>query len=224
MREHVVEQEFLTRVLSWWQGRVCEFPWRKSTDPYKVLVTELMLVRTKARQVAAIWGGFFGRYPDARTLAAATDEEVQVALGSLGLRWRARKIRSLAIELCDKYGGEEPGHGWDEAEALGPYSRRAARMVIRGFGELPVDWGVARVLARVNGIDARGEIRRSRRVIEVARELSPCSRESFWGLVDLARDVCLPNRPRCQECPLVSDCRWAASQRGEKGEVGSVRK
>lgn len=209
---------------AWSESRQRGFPWRKSKDPYRLAVTELMLVRTKAPQVEEVWEDFFERYPDAASLARASEEEVQGALASLGLRWRTRKIRQVAKELAQKYPEGVPSEvkNLERLDSLGPYSSRALRISMKGHGDLPVDWGVARILSRLKGIEVEGEIRRARPVLAAARALSPCSKEVFWSLIDLARDICLPRRPRCWDCPLQSGCRWAATHAKESARGGEL--
>lgn len=182
-------------------------------------------MRTKAGQVKRVWGGFFARYPDAASLAKASDREVETALASLGLRWRARKIRELAEELVKEFpaGRSVGGKVLVNLATLGPYSAGATRLLTNGYGDLPVDWGIARVLSRVYGIRARGEIRRARGILEAADALSPCSRELFWALVDLAREICLPHEPNCEECPLASSCAWASEAKRERSAPATQR-
>ena len=101
-------EEFRASVKKWGKEHYRDFPWRKTQDPYKVLLAEIMLHRTQAIQVAKVYEGFIGKYPNVRVLAKAIKPEMRKALFSLGLKWRIELIVDMAKMLVDKYDSKVP--------------------------------------------------------------------------------------------------------------------
>jgi A/G-specific adenine glycosylase len=195
------------RLLGWHRSHTRDYPWRHTTDPYRLTITELMLVRTRADQVAAIWPAFFASFPTLEALAVGDERQVMDELRPLGLRWRAQRI----IEFAK--GASSVARWQDHLERLpggGPYVAAAVSIGTLGRGALPVDVTIARVLARYGGIDEPGEPRRNAKVLRFATELGSRSRRFFHAWLDLAAQVCVPRRPRCPECPLRDQCVFAA--------------
>src|ERR1035437_5695170 len=196
-------------LLKWARANRRDFPWRLETDPYRLVVTELMLVRTRAEQVEPVWTAFFERYPSLISLAQADEEEIWATLKPLGLAWRARRVIEFAHSAVET-------RNWQgELESLpgaGPYVRAAVRVGAAGRGELPVDVTIARVIGRYFGIHARGEARRSASVLDEAKSMGSRSRRFFHAWLDLAALVCRPTQPACQACPLNLTCRSAADR------------
>jgi A/G-specific adenine glycosylase len=191
------------RLLRWHREHVRVFPWRSSREPYRLAVTELMLVRTQAAQVARLWNDFFERFPTVAMLANAGPVIVADALRPLGLTWRASRIHSFAVQASTAPNWiEHP----EQMPGGGPYVVAALRMGVRGRGSLPVDITIARVLARYYGLDPQGEARRDRRVLDRAASLGTRSRRFFHALLDLAALVCVAANPRCSLCPLSEGC------------------
>lgn len=195
------------RLLRWQRKRGRAFPWRQSSDPYRVAITELMLVRTRADQVARIWEGFFRRFPDPQSLADAPDADVMEALRGLGLKWRARLIKDLGSAAA-RNGGMPLST--DGLPGMGPYVAGAMRMALRGRGRVPIDVTLARVIARYYGLRVNGEARRDARVLRAAAGLGIRSRRFFHALLDVAALICLPREPNCRQCPLRKHCAFYA--------------
>ena len=198
-------------LLRWAQRHGRDFPWRHVSDPFVLAVTELMLVRTRADQVAATWTRFFARFRSARDLAGGNAAAVHEALRGLGLRWRAERIVGFAESAASqpdwwKSGAKLPG--------IGPYVSRAVQIGVRGSGLIPVDVTIARVLSRYYGIRCRGEARRTREVMEAAERLGTVSRKFFHALLDHAALVCVETNPRCAVCPIESGCRYQREEAG----------
>ena len=191
------------RLLRWGRQSGRRFLWRTIDDPYQIVVTELMLVRTNADQVARVWPRFFESYPTLRSLNEAPPSDVRSLLHPLGLEWRADRIKEFAAEAA------KVGDWWTQASELpggGPYVTGALAVAMRGHGRLPVDTTIARVLVRFYGIRVAGEGRRTPAVLEAARGLGDSSRAFFHAFLDVAALVCLPHAPRCSICPLQSAC------------------
>ena len=187
------------RLLEWHQGHRRDFPWRFQTDPYPVAVTELMLVRTRAEQVAKIWPVFFEAYPTLETLAHAPRADVRASLRPLGLEWRAGRILSFASAAIQEE--DWPDHV-SELPGGGPYIAAALSVTLNGRGPLPVDVTIARVIARYWGLHPAGEARRDESVLRASAAMGERSRRFFYAWLDLAAAVCRPSKPDCERCPL----------------------
>ena len=196
-------------LLRWHREAARPYPWRSSQDPYELLITELMLVRTRADQVARVWPAFFERFPTMESLSAANGEEVSTALRPLGLVWRSDRIVELARAASSVESWQSMIH---ELPGGGPYVTAAVTIGMRGRGRLPVDVTIARVITRYYDIAAGREPRRSPRVLKRASDLGGVSRGFFHAILDLAALVCLPTRPRCGHCPIRSGCATGSSQ------------
>lgn len=197
--------------MNWHATHRRDFPWRESRDPYQLIVTELMLVRTRASQVAKLWGAFFEHFPDLQALGSARYEDIQAALRPLGLEWRALRIADFAREACSRGLDDRLGETLLALPGIGPYVQAAVVVGIRQAGPLPVDVTIARVISRYAGLSQVTEPRRDPRVRSWTGELGVVEREVFHAFLDLAAEVCTPRRPACGSCPLRPDCVGAAS-------------
>jgi A/G-specific adenine glycosylase len=187
------------RLLEWHRGHRRDFPWRAETDPYRLVVTELMLVRTRADQVAKVWPSFFQAYPTLEALGRAPEDQVSESLRPLGLEWRSTRIVSFAsAALRDK--------DWvgrlSALPGVGPYVSASVSLALNGRGRLPVDVTIARVIARYWGLHPAGEARRDQGVLRASAAMGQRSRHFFYASLDLAAAVCRPHNPDCEHCPL----------------------
>ena len=101
-------EKFAHLLLEWYEENKRNFPWRKTRDPYKILLAEIMLQRTKAKQVQPVYLSFLKRFPELETLNSAKPGEIEEFISKLGLMWRANLIRRLAKELIKKFDGKIP--------------------------------------------------------------------------------------------------------------------
>ncbi|MEM2878877.1 MAG: hypothetical protein QXH35_04545 [Nitrososphaerota archaeon] len=210
-----VEAEIVRRLLDWFAKHGRDYPWRRTTEPYRILIAEMMLQRTKSDQVAGLYQQFIQKYPEPQALAHANVEEIEKFLLPLGLRWRARKIRETGKTVMEMFNGRIP----EQEEKLlalpgvGEYAARAVLCFAYGKDVPLVDANVCRVLGRLLNMPPRGEARRDRKFIETAHRLhryvpAGRSREYNWAILDLAATVCTPRRPVCPECPLKDLCSY----------------
>lgn len=208
-----VEAGVVRRLLNWFNTHGREYPWRKSRDPYEVLIAEMMLQRTKSDQVARLYRRFLEQYPDPHSLARAAVEDVETLLLPLGLKWRGRKMWELGGEVVKLFNGVVP----DEKEKLltlpgvGEYAANAVLCFAYRRDVPVIDANVCRVIGRLFNLRPKGEARRDRRFIEKAYSLHKCvpsgrSGEYNWALLDFAAGVCRPGKPLCTMCPLNDLC------------------
>ncbi len=212
------------RRLKVWAGQNCrDFPWRRTCDPYAILVAELLLQKTAAATVAPIYQKFLGRYPTLSDLAAAPAAEVASLLQPLGLFFRAQKLRESVQVILENYGGEVPR---TEAQLLqlpgvGKYIARSICANAFGQPKAVLDTNVARILQRFLGIDggkvksreAKLSRRESPELWSAADRVAPKQQVGPWnlGLLDFGAAVCTARNPRCAECPLQQQCEYKIS-------------
>ena len=133
-----------SRLLAWYARAKRDLPWRRTSDPYAIWISEAMLQQTRVEAVIGYWARFLERFPDAAALAAAGDEELLAAWSGLGYYRRARSLREAARVLVEQHGGRFP----DEPEAalalpgVGPYTAGAVLSIAYGRAEAVVVGGV----------------------------------------------------------------------------------
>jgi len=197
--------------LQWAEVSGRDLPWRRTRDPWAVLVSELMLQQTQVARVVTRWHGFLERFPDPATCAAAPAGDVVRAWQGLGYNRRALNLHRCASTVVERHGGRLP----DDLDALlalpgiGPYTARAVLVFAfeRDLGL--VDTNAGRFLARAGA----GRPLAAREAQELADSLVPRGRGWSWGqaVFDLGALVCAKREPACAACPVRSWCRWAQS-------------
>jgi A/G-specific adenine glycosylase len=204
------------RLLAWFVRKGRSYPWRRTRDPYSVLVAELMLRRTRADQVLPVYRRFLAEFPTLKALSSARLRDLRRILSPLGLVWRTQNF--VALSRLARHRGLHQLPAYDgllELPGVGPYVANAVECFARRKPLPVVDTNVVRVLGRYFGCVARGEMRRNRGFIDFAQQcldrISP--REYNWALLDLGATVCTSTRPRCPLCPLRVGCTYAASLR-----------
>lgn len=215
------EAAFSRRLRSWYRANARDLPWRQTRDPYRVLVSELMLQQTQVSRVLDYYHRFLERFPDLVRLAQARPRQVREAWEGLGYYARARNLHRLAREVTRR--GTSPNETLpanpDELRKLpgiGPYTAGAvASFAYERRAEL-VDTNVARVLRRSFAPNADIKTAAGKREIwEIARRLLPRTGRAAWthnqALMELGALVCTARLARCSECPVKRHCRSAQS-------------
>jgi A/G-specific adenine glycosylase len=201
-----IEQPLLDWAPAGWR----DLPWRRTRDPWHVLVSELMLQQTQAERVAPRWEAFIDRWPTPAACASSPPSDVVRAWAGLGYNRRALNVHRAAVAVVERHGGAVPD---DLASLLalpgvGAYTARAVLVFAYERDEAVVDTNAARVISRaVAGRSAgRTEIQR------LADGLVPRGRGWAWNqaILDLGARVCTARRPACATCPLAMVCRWRA--------------
>ena len=192
-------------VLRWYADRRRDFPWRGLTDPYAVLVSEVMLQQTQASRVAERFPRFMSRFPTAATLAAATPASVLSEWTGLGYNRRALALRAAAAAVAqDGWPRDVPG--LERLPGVGPYTARAVASLAFSLPVGVVDTNVRRwLLRRFGGPDS------PRRLQRLADELAAPGRGEEvpdWthASMELGATVCRSRVPICETCPVASDC------------------
>lgn len=213
-----VKRRVITKnVLKWGEKNSPDYPWRKDTSPYGILVSELLLRKTRADKVSEIFPLFIQQFPTVKELAASRPEKIREVIYSLGRLNRDAQMREIARTVMEKYAGELPRSEDDLLAIVGKQSRYTVNAIrCFAYGErVPVfDVNVNRILSRVFSTDFGMQPHKNQSAWELASMLVPGRRakEYNWALLDLGRIVCTSD-PKCTICPLVSVCEYAKSGR-----------
>jgi len=218
---------FQRRLLAWFRAHCRDLPWRRSRDPYRIWVAEVMLQQTRIAAVLPYYHRFLKKFPSVESLARAPQEEVLRQWSGLGYYSRARNLHRAAKRIVTVHSAKFP-RTFEAALALpgiGRYTAAAILSIAYGAPLAVLDGNVARVLARLGAI--RGNLRaprRWRRLGETAQDLLAQRAPGDWNqaLMELGETVCTPQAPRCAECPVMRWCR--AYARGITGKIPAPRR
>jgi len=200
-------------LLSWYDRHRRELPWRRTKDPYRIWVSEVMLQQTTVKTATPYFEAFLTRFPTLQALAEEPQEEVLGAWSGLGYYHRARNLHRGAQHVAERHGGRFP-RTLEAALAVpgvGLYTASAILSIAYGLPLPVVDGNVRRVLARLLAL--RGpECRKDGPYYNRAEELLDRERPGDWNqaLMELGATVCTPRDPGCDACPLRSRCRARA--------------
>ena len=200
-------------MLRWFASRELAYPWRSTRDPYRILVSEIMLQQTQAARVSPAFEAFVERFPSLTALAVAPRREVLRAWDGLGYHRRAVALSEASRIVVRDFGGRLPADpvALRRLPGVGPYTSAAVASIAFGVAVPAVDTNVRRVVARVHlGVEA--DDASPREVAELAGAWLDPRDPGRWNqaLMDIGREVCRP-RPRCERCPLATDCRFLAA-------------
>jgi len=231
------DPRFLAPVRRWYAEHARDLPWRHpGASPWSILVSEIMLQQTPVSRVLPAHAAWLSRWPEPAALAAASPADAVRQWDRLGYPRRAIRLHASAVLITARYGGRVPASAEDLRSLPGVGSYTAAAVASFAFGQryAVLDTNVRRVLARL--MTGAGMARPAPTVAEVrlAESLLPFDgREAaLWsvGVMELGALVCTAARPRCEECPLASQCSWlalgrppAASRRPPAGYEGTDR-
>ena len=186
-------------ILAWYAAVRRDLPWRRTTDPYRILVSEVMLQQTQVARVVPYYEAWLERFPDAAAVAGAPAAEVLRMWSGLGYNRRALALQRAAAVVTER--------GWPddltELPGVGPYTAAAVGSFAWNRQVAAVDTNVRRVLARHDGV-ARAPAALAGR----ARELLPAGRAAAFNqaMMELGATVCRPRAPRCGDCPVARGC------------------
>jgi A/G-specific adenine glycosylase len=212
---------FRRRLLAWYRQHGRDLPWRKTDDPYHILVSEVMLQQTQVDRVLPKYREWLEKYPSLAALASAPEREVAATWRPLGYNVRPRRLHTIARESVARYGGQLPS---DEEtllsfKGIGAYTAGAIRSFAFGQRAAILDTNVARVLFRVfvGRGDAKAHAMR-KHLWAVSEALVPHKHvfDFNQALMDLGATVCVARNPRCLVCPMSKDCRSSQAVGGRR--------
>ena len=226
-----VARELRTALLGWYDGARRRLPWRalpgEQAEPWRVLVSELMLQQTTVATVRGRFLPFLARFPTVQALAQAPLDEVLHAWQGLGYYRRARALHACARAVVERHDGTLPLDLEPLAAlpGLGPYTAAAVAAIAGDRPVVPVDANVERVLARMLALDrpaaqARPQLRQAAAALAAPERAADLAQ----AVMELGALVCTPRRPRCLACPWRAWCRAAATGEPERYPPPARRK
>ncbi|MFL6195216.1 MAG: A/G-specific adenine glycosylase [Thermoanaerobaculia bacterium] len=214
-------------LLTWFDRHRRDLPWRRTSDPYKIWLSEVMLQQTRVETVLPFYKRFLERFPTVEDLARAETDEVLALWSGLGYYRRARQLHAGARRIAEM--GELPRtlEGLLELPGVGAYTAAAVASIAFGVVTPVMDGNVERVLSRCLALEEDPRSGPARRqLISAAAELLDPARpgDSNQALMELGATICLPRRPKCLLCPLRPGCRAAAEGDPERYPVPKVKR
>lgn len=196
-------------LLDWYASARRDLPWRRTRDPWRVLVSEVMLQQTRVSTVIPYYERFLARFPTPSSLAAAPEEELLALWSGLGYYSRARNLKRAAEALAALQGFPETAEEWRKLPGIGDYTAAAVASICFHEPCAVLDGNVARVMARLSA--EPGDIASSgvrARLKERAQALlDPRHPGEFnQAVMELGATLCLPRRPKCLLCPWREIC------------------
>jgi len=208
-------QAFTRKLLRWYGQHARDLPWRRTRDPYRVIVSEFMLQQTQVSRVSEFYPRFLKRFPTVYDLAKAKPKAVREAWDGLGYYARASNLHALARVVSKTMNGKLPDdtEQLDDLPGVGRYTAGAVACFAYEQSVPAVDTNVKRVLERVF---------RTKDVWGLAAAIVPKQGKRAWrfnqALMELGALVCVARKPRCPVCPVRNECRyWSNPRAGARG-------
>lgn len=208
-------------LLKWYEQNHRDFPWRGGSDPYAILISEILLQKTRAENVVTVFNKFIVKYPNANKLSNASFTDIKNEIKTLGLHTqRASKMQNLARILVEKYNGIIPNNRKEllELPGIGTYIANAVLCFAFNCDVPLLDTNIGRIIERVFSVKVTGEERKKIRVWNLIAEFLPegKSREYNYSLIDFGAKVCTARNPKHNLCPLIEICDYYSKMCNKK--------
>ncbi len=214
-------------LLAWFDRHRRDLPWRRTRDPYRIWLSEVMLQQTRVEVALPFYERFLSRLPTVGDLAAASIDDVLALWSGLGYYRRARQLHAAARAVVARGGFPADAAGWRELPGVGAYTAAAVASIAFGEAVPVMDGNVERVVSRLLAApeDPHGAAARRRLVAAAAELLDPVrAGDSNQALMELGATLCTPRRPRCLLCPLRDACRALAEGDPERYPTARPRR
>ncbi len=212
--------EFRGAVARWYRAVRRDLPWRRTRDPYRIWISEIMLQQTRVAAAIPYYEAFLARFPEPALLAAAPEAEVLAAWAGLGYYSRARNLHAAAKQIAAAGGFPREYAAIRALPGIGDYTAAAVASIAFGEPYAVLDGNVMRVLARLlnDGGDVRSVKTRARLGQAAQALLDPHRPGDFnQALMELGATICLPKGPQCLLCPVAGHCE--AKKRGTENRL-----
>ena len=205
-------QRFRRALLAWYRKHGRDLPWRRTSDPYHILVSEVMLQQTQVDRVLPKYDEWLRKYPSLETLASAPEADVSATWRPLGYNIRPRRLHAIARESVARYGGQLPSDHDTllSFKGIGAYTAGAIRSFAFRERAAILDTNVARVLFRVFVRRGDPKAHAMKKHLWLLSETLVPHKNVFdfnQALMDLGATVCSARKPDCARCPMKSLCR-----------------
>ncbi|ATV26665.1 A/G-specific adenine glycosylase [Prevotella intermedia] len=200
---------FSKTILNWYAINGRELPWRQTTNPYAIWLSEVIMQQTRIAQGTAYWERFMKRWPNVHELAKATEDEVLREWQGLGYYSRARNLYKAAQQIVGLGRFPQTYKELKQLKGIGEYTAAAVSSISFAEPVAVVDGNVYRVLARYFGIDTPIDSTEGKKVFKaMAQEYLPKEAPAAYnqGLMDFGAIQCTPTSPNCEVCPLIDTC------------------
>ena len=203
-----ISEEVVSELLAWGGPRLRDLPWRRTRDPWGVLVSEVMAQQTQVARIIPRWEAFMERFPTPEALAEAPLADLLRLWQGLGYPRRARSLHEAARRISDSGRFPPTVEELMDLPGVGPYTARAVAAFAFDLDVGVLDTNVGRLLARLAGERLRPAAAQS-----MADDLVPKGDAWIWNQVvmDFGATVCTARSPRCDGCPVSGQCAWAGS-------------
>ena len=209
-------RSFVRRVLAWYDANGRDLPWRKTRDPYAILVSEILSHQTQISRVVPVYQALLERYPTAEAMASAPVEAVKAITDPLGYKIRGRWLHGAALQVADRFGGIMPQTlpELQQLPGIGRYTAGAVMSFAYQRDAPILDTNVARLLRRYFGVAATPRAR-TRELWSLAAAVIPKGKGYLinQAMLDLGAIICRAKAPRCAACPLRRSCDFRRSAR-----------
>lgn len=204
--------DITTRLLNWYNINKRDLPWRESTDPYRIWLSEVILQQTRIIQGWDYYLRFTDRFPDVQSLAKAEEEEVLKLWQGLGYYTRARNLHAAAKQIMSQFKGVFPSEYSDilSLKGVGTYTAAAISSIAFNAPYAVIDGNVNRVITRLFAVkDPIDTAAGKKNISEIAHALLPYGQSGKYNqaIMDFGSLVCTPAGPKCADCPLQVNCR-----------------
>jgi len=201
----------IEKLIDWYERNKRNLPWRDTRDPYKIWVSEIILQQTRVEQGRGYYLKFLERFPDVKTLAEATQEEVLMLWQGLGYYSRARNMHAAAMQVMQSYGGDFPDNYQEllKLKGIGPYTAAAVASFAFNKPHPAIDGNVNRVISRLFLVEQPVNSRQGQKVInDIAVQLIPHHDPATYNqaMMEFGALQCVPSKPVCPSCPLKDNC------------------
>ncbi|MEY3031476.1 MAG: A/G-specific adenine glycosylase [Actinomycetota bacterium] len=214
-----ISEEVVSELLAWGGPRLRDLPWRRTRDPWGVLVSEVMAQQTQVARIIPRWEAFMERFPTPESLAEAPLADLLRLWQGLGYPRRARALHEAARRIRDSGRFPSTVEQLMDLPGVGPYTARAVAAFSFDLDVGVLDTNVGRLLARL-----AGERLRPAAAQTMADDLVPKGDAWIWNQVvmDFGATVCTARTPRCDGCPVSGQCAWAGSTERADPAQGSA--
>src|SRR5688572_19721851 len=204
-------QRFRRNLLSWYRANGRSLPWRTTSDPYHILVSEVMLQQTQVDRVLPKYHEWLAKYPSFEALAAADEADVSATWRPLGYNIRPKRLHAIARESVARFGGQLPSDHDTlmSFKGIGAYTAGAIRSFAFRQRAAILDTNVARVLFRIFVGDGDIKAHAMRKHLWAISEVMVPRKQVFdfnQALMDFGATICVARKPKCEACPMTKLC------------------
>lgn len=208
------KENFTKTMIGWWEKNRRDLPWRRTKDPYHILIAEILLRKTSAGHAILVYDQFLKNYPSINCLAKANFKELRNLIKPLGLaNQRSKQLIDLAKKLEQDYGGEIPVNCKEllSLPGIGNYTSSGVRCLAFGKDEPMVDTNVVRIVGRYFSYKPKKNPAYNDPGLWIfVNQLIPPGKckEFNLGLIDFVNAICTSKKPKCYKCVLNKTCRY----------------